>query len=68
MGSASTSNSMTGTGALTVAGAPLAADTLAVTAGAALDMGQLSVGLDYTGSLGSGGMSNAATATLAGEF
>lgn len=68
MGSASTSNSMTGTGAFTVAGAPLAADTLAVTAGAALDMGQLSVGLDYTGSLGSGGMSNAATATLAGEF
>jgi hypothetical protein len=39
-----------------------------LSAGASLALGQLSVGVDYTGSFGSGGMSNAATATLAGQF
>ena len=68
IGKPSTSNTMSGTGAFTVAGAPLPADTLAVSAGAALDMGQLNLGLDYSGSFGSGGTSNAATATLAGQF
>ncbi len=68
IGKASTSNSMAGTAPFTVAGTPLAADTLTVSAGTALDMGQLSVGLDYTGAFGSGGIANAATATLAGKF
>ncbi|MEO7223996.1 MAG: autotransporter domain-containing protein, partial [Devosia sp.] len=68
MGKASTTNSMAGTSTFTVAGAPLAADTLTVSAGTALDMGQLSLGLDYTGSFGSGGVANAARATLAGQF
>ena len=37
-------------------------------AGTTLDLGQVSVGVDYTGSFGSGGFANAATATLAGTF
>jgi outer membrane autotransporter protein len=68
IGSASTANSAAGTGTFVVAGAPLPADTLAVSAGTTLALGQVSVGVDYTGSLGSGGFANAATATLAGTF
>lgn len=68
MGKASTANSMAGTDAFTVAGTPLAADTLTVSAGTAITAGQVSLGLDYTGSFGSGGISNAARATLAGQF
>ncbi len=68
MGSAATTNTMAASGSFAVAGAPLPADALAVSAGAELGMGPLRVALDYTGSLGSGGLSNAATATLAGTF
>lgn len=68
IGGASTANAMTGTGAFTVAGAPPAPDTLVLAAGTALDTGQLSVALDLTGSYGSGGLSHAATATVAGTF
>ena len=68
LGGASTTNRAAGTSAFTVAGAPLPADTLAISAGTALDMGQVSLGLDYTGSLGSGGSASALTATLSGRF
>ena len=68
MGKASTTNSMAGAAAFVVAGAPLTPDTVDVSAGTWLSMGQLNVGVDYTGSFGSGGVSNAATATLAGQF
>ena len=67
-GGASTTNRAAGTSAFTVAGAPLPADTLAISAGTALDMGQVNLDLDYTGSLGSGGSASALTATLSGRF
>jgi outer membrane autotransporter protein len=67
-GRASTTGSMAGAGPITVAGAPLPADTVAVSAGTALDLDGTSIGVDYTGSFGSGGTANAATATLAGRF
>jgi outer membrane autotransporter protein len=68
IGGASTNNSAAGTATFTVAGAPLPANTFSLSAGTTLDLGQVSVGIDYTGSLGSGGFASAATATLAGTF
>jgi outer membrane autotransporter protein len=68
IGRASSTVAAAGTSGFTVAGAPLPADTFALSAGTTLAMGQLSVGLDYTGSLGSGGAANAVSATLAGQF